>query len=147
AGHIDQYMLKKQGEAFQKGEVIAENKPPMGLKFLSFMQSKVLAEFDGTVDNVSSVTGQVILRYPPRLVQLNAYVDGIVVEVRKKEGVVVETHGSFIQGIFGIGGETTGELVLAVSGPGDVLDADQIKPEHMNKIVVGGSLFTGRAFE
>jgi hypothetical protein len=147
AGQIEQHMLKKQGESFQQGEVIAENKPPMGLKFLSFMQSRVLAEFDGTVDNVSPVTGQVILRYPPRLVELLAYIDGTVVDVRRGEGVVVETRGSFIQGIFGIGGETSGELVLGVAGPDDVLDADQIKPEHLNKIVVGGSLFTGRAFE
>jgi hypothetical protein len=147
ASQIDQFMHKKVGDSFQKGEIIAENKPPMGLKFLSFMQSRVLAEFDGTVDNISAVTGQVILRYPPRLVELAAYVDGKVVEVRKREGVVVETHGSFIQGIFGIGGETSGELIMAAEGPGDILDADRIKPEHMNKIVVGGSLFTGAAFE
>lgn len=147
ASQIDQFMFKKVGDSFEKGETIAESKPPLGLKFLSFMQSRVIAEFDGTVDNISPVTGQVILRYPPRLVELAAYIDGKVVDVRRNEGVTVETNGSFIQGIFGIGGETYGELVMGVAGSGDVLDADQIKPEHMNKIVVGGKLFTGAAFE
>lgn len=147
ASQIGQFMFKKEGDSFEKGEVIAESKPPLGLKFLSFMQSRVVAEFDGTVDNISPITGQVILRYPPRLVELAAYIDGKVVDVRKGEGVTVEASGSFIQGIFGIGGETSGELVMGVAGPDDMLDADQIKPEHMNKIVVGGKLFTGAAFE
>jgi hypothetical protein len=141
---INDFMLKKAGDSFEKGEVIAQNKPFLGI---SFLQSKIIAEFDGTVDTVSEITGQVILRHPPRLVEIHAYFDGRIVEVRPEEGVVVECSGSFIQGIFGIGGETNGILEIAVAGPNDVLDADQIKPEHHNKILVGGRLFTSRAFE
>jgi hypothetical protein len=147
ASQIDEHMLKQVGEKFETGEVIAESKPLFGLKFLSFLQTRVLAEFDGHVDSVSSITGQVILRHPPRKVELQAYVDGKVVEVRPQEGAVVETMGSFIQGIFGIGGEQSGELVVAVEGPHDVLKAEHITAEHRNKILVGGSLFTARAFE
>jgi len=143
---IDEHMIKKVGDTFEKGEIIAESKPPLGLKFLSFMQSRVIAEFDGLVDNVSPITGQVILRYPPRKVELHAYVDGKIVDVRPEEGAVVETQGSFIQGIFGIGGETYGELTMAVEGPDQVLTEDKIKPEHQGKILVGGSMFTGEAF-
>jgi hypothetical protein len=141
---IEQYMLKKVGDNFVKGEIIAQNKPFLGLKF---MQSRIPAEFDGTVDNISPVTGQVILRYPPRLVELKAYIDGIVTAVRSQEGVSIETTGSFIQGIFGVGGETFGELVVAVEGPDAVLDEDKIKPEYQNKIIVGGSLLTHSAFK
>lgn len=141
---IDDFMLKKTGDHFEKGEIIAQNKPFLGL---SFLQTRVVAEFDGTVDNVSNVTGQVILRHPPRLVEIHAYLDGKVVEVRPEEGAVVETQGSFIQGIFGIGGETSGELAVVVDGPHDVLHAENIKAEHQNKILVGGSLFTAKAFE
>jgi transcription antitermination factor NusG len=141
---IDDFMLKKIGDKFEKGEVIAQNKPFLGL---SFLQTRVIAEFDGTVDNVSNVTGQVILRHPPRLVEIHAYLDGKVVEVRPEEGVVVQAQASFIQGIFGIGGETSGELAVVVDGPHDVLHAENIKAEHQNKILVGGSLFTAKAFE
>lgn len=141
---IDEFMVKKVGDSFEKGEVIAQNKPFLGIKFL---QTRITADFDGTVDNVSPVTGQVILRYPPRLVELYAYFDGKVIEVLPDEGVVMETSGSFIQGIFGIGGETYGELALAVEDPGDVLTKEHIKPEHQNKIIVGGSLLTHDAFE
>jgi len=141
---INDFMIKRVGDEFKKGEVIAQNKPFLGL---SFLQSRVLAEFDGTVDNVSNVTGQVILRHPPRLVEIQAYVDGKVVEVYPNEGVAVEARASFIQGIFGIGGETNGELAVAVEGPHDVLQAENITAAHQNKILVGGSLFTARAFE
>ena len=68
---------------------------------------------------MSAVTGQLILREPPIPVEVDAYVDGTVVEVMPDEGVVVETPGAFIQGIFGVGGETYGAIVLAVSGPDD----------------------------
>jgi hypothetical protein len=141
---IEQFMLKKAGESFTTGEVIAQNKPFLGMKF---MQTRITADFDGTVDNISPITGQVILRYPPRLVELKAYMDGKVADVRPQEGVVMETTASFIQGIFGIGGETFGELVIAVEGPDSVLDADKIKPEYQNKIIVGGSLLTHAAFK
>jgi len=147
ASQIEEHMLKHLGDEFQAGEVIAESKPLFGLKFMSFLQSRVIAEFDGTVDNVSQITGQVILRHPPRRVELTAYVDGRVVDVRPQEGAVVETSGSFIQGIFGIGGEQHGELVVAVAGPDEVLKAEDIKAEYQNKVLVGGSLFTARAFE
>ncbi|MBN2081217.1 hypothetical protein JW859_03305 [bacterium] len=147
ASQIDEHMLKKVGESFEKGEIIAESKPLFGLKFMSFMQTRVTAEFDGHVDNVSPVTGQVILRHPPRKVELRAYIDGKVVDTRPAEGAVIETTGSFIQGIFGIGGEQYGELVMAVEGPDQVLQAENIKAEHQNKILIGGSLFTAKAFE
>ncbi len=141
---IDEFMLKKAGDSFEKGEVIAQNKPLFGLKFL---QSRVVAEFDGHIDNVSDVTGQVILRHPPRMVEIQAYFDGKVVEVRPEEGAVIETTGSFIQGIFGIGGETYGDLAMAVDSADEVLDAGNIKPEHQGKVLVGGRLFTAAAFK
>ena len=144
ASQINDFMLKKQGDTFKAGEIIAQNRPLLGLKF---MQTRITADFDGTVDNVSQVTGQVILRYPPREVKLHAYIDGKVVDVRPSEGCVVETTGSYIQGIFGIGGETSGDLVVVVDAPDKMLDAESIKPEHVGKILVGGSLFTAKAFD
>jgi hypothetical protein len=144
ASQINDFMLKKQGESFKTGEILAQNRPLLGLKF---MQTRITAEFDGTVDNISPVTGQVILRHPPRVVKLLAYIDGKVVDVRPNEGCTVEATGSYIQGIFGIGGETSGDLVVAVDGPDKTLDAENIKPEHTGKILVGGSLFTAKAFD
>ena len=44
-----------------------------------------------------------------------------IVEVIPQQGVVVETDCSLVQGIFGIGGETRGEIVMAVTAPDEAL--------------------------
>ena len=67
------------------------------------------------------MTGQVLLREPPRVLELLAYVDGTIVETIPQQGVVVEAACSLVQGIFGIGGETWGEIVVAVASPDEAL--------------------------
>jgi hypothetical protein len=134
---IEQYMLKKEGDLIEEGDVIAENKPLFGLKIL---KTEVKSPIKGRVENISNVTGQILLRKPPRHIELDAYVQGAVVDVHEGAGVTVETVASYIQGIFGIGGERKGELVVVVDGPEQPLTPDLIREEHQGKIVVGGSL-------
>jgi hypothetical protein len=114
-------MLKREGDAVTQGEVIALNKAFFGL-----FTSKVTAPVGGKVETISHVTGNVILREPPIPLDVNAYVSGEVVEILPTQGVVVETQGAFVQGIFGIGGETHGRLVMAVERPEDELDREAI---------------------
>jgi hypothetical protein len=135
-------MIKGPGDAVEKDEIIAKSATLFGL-----FKSNVKSPITGSIESVSEVTGQVLLREPPIPVEVDAYVDGTVVEVRPGEGVVVETHGSLIQGIFGIGGETFGVIQMAVSTPDDELDAALITAEHEGKILVGGSLVTSAALE
>ena len=132
---IRSYMLKKEGDPVEEGEAIAENKP-----LIKWFKAQVKAPVKGTVESVSEVTGQVLLREPPHPLELQAYIDGEVVEVLSNEGTVIEATCSFVQGIFGIGGETTGALQLAVDGPEEVLTPDRIHEEHRGAILVGGSL-------
>jgi hypothetical protein len=132
-----EYMLKQEGEAVARDEVIAASR-----SFFGLFKSQVKSPVQGTVESVSPVTGQVILREPPIPVEVQAYIDGTVTEVIPGEGVVVETVGAFIQGIFGIGGEVHGTLELAVDDPSIELTSEQLKPEHQGKVVVGGSRVT-----
>lgn len=134
---VPECMLRKEGEQVQKGEGLARNKGFFGL-FKSTLESPV----SGTVESVSAVTGQVVLRSAAVPVQIHAYVDGVIEEVLPEEGVVVRTHGAYLQGIFGIGGETAGELVMATDDPGREMVVGDLRPEHAGKIVVGGSLVT-----
>jgi len=60
----------------------------------------------------------------------------------QNEGVVVETYGTFIQGIFGVGGEAIGQLVMACENPGDVLTQDEVNEQMAGKVAVGGALVT-----
>ncbi|MFH1516141.1 MAG: hypothetical protein ABIG42_11870 [bacterium] len=141
---IYDYMTKKEGEKVQKGETIAENKPFLGLKFL---KTKITSPVDGSIEKISEITGQILFREPPVPVQIVAYVDGKVIEIIPNEGVIMETSATFIQGIFGVGGETWGELMVVADKPTDILSADKITPEVKGKIIVGGSLMTYEAFE
>ena len=97
------------------------------------------APIDGTIDSVSTVTGQVLLREPPRSLDLLGYIDGQVIEVHPKQGVTVETACTLIQGIFGIGGETWGELMMAAESPDELLAPAKLSPSMKGKIVVGGA--------
>ena len=128
-------MLKKEGDSVVKDEPIAETSP-----FIKMFKSICLSPITGVIESISDITGQVLLREPPKPVQISAYIDGKVVETIENEGVVIETNATFIQGIFGIGGETTGELQVIVNSPDDIVKPEDIKEEHRDKIIAGGSI-------
>jgi hypothetical protein len=65
----------------KKGEAFAESK-----SFFGLFKSKCAAPVDSTLESISTVTGQAILREPPIPVEVDAYVDGTVVEVHAGQG-------------------------------------------------------------
>jgi hypothetical protein len=136
------FMLKREGDPVEEGEIIAEMK-----HFFGLYRSRATSPVKGNVETVSSITGQIIVREPPSPVEIDAYVDGKVVAVHGREGVTVETTGTFIQGIFGIGGETQGEISVVTDGPERVLADEDITAECTGKICVGGSLVTAAALK
>jgi transcription antitermination factor NusG len=136
------HMLRKEGERVKQGEVIAKSKSFFGL-FSSECKSKA----EGTVESISSVTGQVLIRGNPIPVEIKAYLDGEVIEVYEREGVAVSTWGSFIQGIFGIGGETQGEICVVTKDNTEILTDKLIDKNCKDKVVVGGSLVTADAIK
>jgi hypothetical protein len=137
ADEVHEAMLKQVGDKVEKDELIGQTKGLFGL-----FKTHVKSPISGVVESVSKITGQVILREPPIPVEVIAYIDGIVTDIIKKEGVTIETKGSFIQGIFGIGGEVIGELALAGTGPDQVLTEKDIDAKFKDKIIIGGSMVT-----
>ena len=137
---IHEYLIKKAGDPVQKDEILAENKP-----LIKWFKTEILSPITGVVESVSTVTGQVLLREPPRVLELLGYIDGLIVEVIPQQGVVVETNCSLVQGIFGIGGETRGEIVIAVTSPDEVLTPRHLTADMKGKVVVGGSFISSDA--
>jgi hypothetical protein len=129
-------MLKEPGDAVAEGEPIAQSKSLFGL-----FKSTAKANCSGTLEGASEVTGQVTLREPAVPVEMSAYVDGTVSEVLPEEGVVMETEGALIQGIFGIGGENVGTLDMVVDRP-DAVAAPADLAESRGKVVVVGAQAT-----
>ena len=133
-------MLKKDGDRVEEGEVIARAK-----SFFGMFKSEAKSSMSGTLEGVSTITGMATLRGAPIPVEVKAYIRGRVIEVIPAEGVVVETWGAFIQGIFGIGGEHHGEIKIACADPAMPLTEDLIDGRFAGKIVVGGELVTAGA--
>jgi hypothetical protein len=142
AEDIKETLLKKAGDSVDEGEKIAELKSFMGL-----FKNDVKSPVKGTLESISEVTGTAIIRGEPIPVDVKAYIDGEVVEIIPNEGCIIRTEASFIQGIFGIGGETHGIITMVSKAPNEILDENLIKPEHKGKIIVGGSLVTAKALE
>lgn len=139
---VPRVMLKEQGDQVQSGEIIAEYKALWGI-----FHSVARAPGEGTVENISNVTGQVLIRGEPLPVEVAAYVDGTVMEVLGNEGVIVECHGALLQGIIGVGGEAHGKLQVLAATPDQVLEAEAISDECQGQIVIGGSLVTHSALQ
>lgn len=130
-------MLKQEQDKIKKGEVIA-----MTRSFFGMFKSTCESPIDGHVESISQRTGQVILQRPPVPVEVNAFMDGEVIDVHEKEGITVRTVGAYIQGIFGVGGEAWGKIKLVSQGPGEKLEKSQILPEQKDMVIVGGSCVT-----
>lgn len=140
AGDLASLMLVKPGDAVTAGQPLARSKGIFGLG-----KKEVASPSAGTVESISTTTGQVILRGAPIPVEVKAYVDGRVTEVFAGEGALIETDAAFVQGIFGVGGETVGPIRMACERPDQPLDAALIKSDMKGAVVVGGARVTAAA--
>ncbi|MBL1217622.1 MAG: hypothetical protein D8M59_09015 [Planctomycetes bacterium] len=127
-------VLKKVGERIEVGEPLAQTKGIFGM-FKQVYKSKDA----GTIETISDVTGQVIIRGEPIPVEVRAYLTGTVTEVIPEQGVMIEADVSFVQGIFGIGGESFGTIKMAAASHEQELQADMITPDMKGCVIVGGA--------
>jgi hypothetical protein len=137
---VPECMLKKEGDPVAVGDVLARTK---GI-FWRF-RTEYAAQVAGTIESISSVTGQVIVRGAPLPVEVVAYLAGRVTEVIPREGCVIEADASFVQGIFGIGGEAFGAIRLACRDHDQELAADLITADMKGAVVIGGARVTADA--
>jgi len=142
ADDVNDAMTVKVGSEVRKDDMIAETKGLFGM-----FKSNVSAPVDGTIEIISDTTGQVVIREAPIPVEIDAYMSGRIKEVIPEEGVVIESEGVFIQGIFGIGGESRGDLAVIVKDREEEITEELITSELAGKIVVGGSFISLKAYK
>jgi len=135
ADSLDQYLKLKPGDFIKKGELIAETKGFFGL-----FKTSVKAPIDGEIESISKITGQMLLREPRIPIQVKAFIDGIVVDVIEEEGVIIENKSAYIQGIFGLSGERSGEIKMLADSPDEVIKPDKIDESCKDKVIVCGAL-------
>lgn len=132
----------KAGDTVEKGQLIAETKGLFGM-----FKSSVTSDYTGTIEQISEVTGNALVREAPIPVDVTGYIHGFIAQVLPEEGAVVETRCAMVQGIFGVGGERHGPIRIAVAGPHETLDAQHIQESDRGKILVGGSGVTFAALQ
>ena len=142
ASDVKQVMLKDIGSKIDKNDLLAETKGLFG-----FFKSNVKSPVAGTVESISDVTGQVVIREAPLPVEIDAYIQGSVDEIIENEGVVIKSQGAFIQGIFGIGGESRGKIKVLASSRDSELTAEMITSDHEGMILVGGNFISLDAYK
>ncbi|MEX0716321.1 MAG: hypothetical protein WD066_07040 [Planctomycetaceae bacterium] len=133
-------MLKEQGDRIEVGDVLARTKGIFGM-----FKSEYAARVAGTIETISGVTGQVLVRGEPTPVRVLAYLAGEVVEIVEGQGCVVEAEVAYVQGIFGIGGEAYGPVRMACAAHDEELGPDLIQPNMRGAVIVGGARMTGDA--
>jgi hypothetical protein len=135
-----QAIIPKVGSQIQKGDLVAETKGLFG-----WFKNSAYSDYTGIYESVSEITGHMFIREAPTTVEIKAYIEGTVAEIIEEEGVVINTEGAMIQGIFGVGGEKHGELRVAVSAPTQTLDVSHIQKSDSGKILIGGAGITQEA--
>lgn len=137
---VGECMLKKEGERIEVGEPLARTKGIFGV-----FKNTLTAKTAGTIENISSVTGQVIIRGESIPVQVLAHLTGVVEQVIPNSGVVIKARVTHVQGIFGVGGEAYGPIKVACQAHDEELTADLITPDMRGTVVLGGARVTVEA--
>lgn len=137
---IEKYLKVNEGDEVERGALLAETK-----SFFGLLKNECKSPINGKVELISTITGNVSIRYKPTPVEVKAYINGKVIEVIPNEGVVIETAGALIQGIFGIGGEQLGEIKVLAESPDEIIDESRITDDSAGKVIVAGANAAGSA--
>lgn len=132
---VHKFLKVKAGDKITKKQMLAQTNG-----FLGMFKTSVRSPIEGEIENISKITGQMLLREPRIPVQVKAFIDGMVVDVIEEEGVIIENKSAYIQGIFGIGGERFSTLKTLVSTPEEEVSVDDIDESCKDKVIVCGSL-------
>lgn len=118
------------GDEVRRGQVVAQR----GVRFVN--ARAVRSPIDGVM--VASGGGRILIESQPTLFELRAYVYGTVTNVMQSRGVVIETTGSVIQGLWGAGGEGFGVLKCMFDSPDRPLQAADIDAACHGTVLVCG---------
>lgn len=119
---------RKVGEKVEKGDILAQTG--------GILPKVIRAPVNSTI--VSIQRGQILLEKPGVHYELKAGLNGVISEVLSERGVVVETHGALIQGVWGNGQINGGLLQFAVTQPDEEIHRANLDMSLRGSIVVGG---------
>lgn len=128
---MSRVMLKGMGDSVKANEVIATAPGS-----LPFFQRSARAPADGVITALGP--GWALLETERTVVEVQAFINGVVTRVIPQRGVVIETKGAMIEAACGFGGEAYGRLQRLVGSPTESLSLEMLKPGIEHSILVGG---------
>jgi hypothetical protein len=137
---LDKYLLKAVRDTVEEDEAIAAKGGGL-IPLRRVCRSPVAGRI------VAIGNGRVILESRVETCELHAHFRGTVVSVMPSLGVVIETAGALVQGVWGAGGEAQGVLKMLAEDPKEQLVAEAIDVGCHGSIIVGGFLVDEEALE
>ena len=126
----DKSMRCKPGDNLQAGAVIAVGRGLMPKVIRAPRAAKVVA----------CGGGQVLLESGETRVELRAGLSGVVTDVIADRGVVIQTVGALIQGVWGNGRVDTGIILNLADKPDTLLTAERLDVSMRGSIIVAGEV-------
>ncbi len=129
----DTALLKKDGDQVKAGEPIAVRKTALGLRRLA-----ARSPADGQL--VAAAGGKALVAAISKPFELRAGIPGQVVTILQARGVILETTGALLEGVWGNGHEDFAVLRLVGEAPAVALKADQVAMEMRGALLAVGVL-------
>ncbi len=127
----------KIGDKVKKGDVIAQSSGPI--------PKSVKAQNDSEVINI--ISSQVVLRLMQTPKSVLAGFESIVTEILPFHGVVIETNGALIQGVWGNQKATSGPIITNMKDMFEELTPQKIDVTFRGSIVLGGYCSNSEVFK
>lgn len=129
----ERYVVKENGQPVKKGEVLAERRTMFGLA-----RKSARSDVDGEL--IVAGDGKALLSSVPKPFELRAGLPGTILRVIDQRGVVVETSGALLTGVWGNGREDFAVMRVLGSAPNTVLLTEQVDMSLRGMIAAVGSL-------
>lgn len=131
----------KEGTQVKPGDLLCEVETFWGL-----FRSSVHSPLAGKIEFYTETNAHLGIRNPSIPLEVKAYISGVVVDIEAGKSITIESNAALIQGIFGVGGEAHGKiLVLPQEG---LIDQQDLKDyEIEGSILIGGSSFSIQALK
>jgi hypothetical protein len=131
---VVQGLLVKEGSEVKIGDLLCQHSGLFGL-----MRTTFTAPESGIIELVSQQTGHIGLRLASKQLSMKAYVSGVIKSLDGDRAITIKTQGTFVQGIFGVGGERFGVLQFLDIKHHEAITEASIPESCLGSILVGGT--------